>query len=52
MLKDDSATIKRQEKMNRQANASVKSKELQPIAHTDTVAAHLLLPNRTKSILR
>lgn len=25
MLKDDSATLKRQEKMNRQANASAKS---------------------------
>ena len=33
--------------MNRQANASAKSKELQPIAQADTVAAHLLLPNRT-----
>jgi len=33
--------------MNRRANASAKSKELQPIAQTDTVAAHLLLPNRT-----
>jgi molecular chaperone DnaK len=30
--------------MNRQANASAKSKELQPIAQADTVAAHLLLP--------
>ena len=35
------------EKMNRQANASAKSKELQPSAQADTVAAHLLLPNRT-----
>ena len=33
--------------MNRQANASAKSKELQPIAQADTVAAHLILPNRT-----
>jgi hypothetical protein len=33
--------------MNRQANASAKSKELQPNAQADTVAAHLLLPNRT-----
>jgi len=33
--------------MNRQANASAKSKELQPSAQADTVAAHLLLPNRT-----
>lgn len=32
--------------MNRQANASAKSKELQPIAQADTVAAHLLLPQR------
>jgi hypothetical protein len=35
------------EKMNKQANASTKSKELQAIAQADTVAAHLLLPNRT-----
>ncbi|WP_262898003.1 hypothetical protein [Algoriphagus oliviformis] len=33
--------------MNRQANASAKSKELQPILQADTDAAHLLLPNRT-----
>jgi len=38
--------------MNRQANASAKSKELQPNAQAETVAAHLLLPNRTKSIFR
>jgi hypothetical protein len=37
--------------MNRQTNASAKSKELQLNAQTETVAAHLLLPNRTKSIL-
>jgi hypothetical protein len=30
--------------MNRQANASAKSKELQPNAQADTIAAHLLLP--------
>jgi hypothetical protein len=39
--------------MNRQANASAKSKELQPTAQADTVAAHLLLPYphlKTKSI--
>jgi hypothetical protein len=36
--------------MNRRANASAKSKELQPIAQADTVAAHLLLPNRTTQI--
>jgi hypothetical protein len=35
------------EKMNGNANASAKSKELQPTAQADTVAAHLLLPNRT-----
>ena len=34
-------------KMKRQANASAKSKELQPNAQVDTVAAHLLLPNCT-----
>jgi hypothetical protein len=38
--------------MNRNANASAKSKELQPDTQADTVAAHLLLPNRTKSVLR
>jgi hypothetical protein len=37
------------EKMNRQANASAKSKELQPNTQADTVAAHLILPNRTLS---
>jgi hypothetical protein len=31
--------------MNKQANASAKSKELQSIAQADTVAAHLLLPH-------
>jgi hypothetical protein len=35
------------EKMNGNAYASAKSKELQPTAQADTVAAHLLLPNRT-----
>jgi len=33
--------------MNRKSNASAKSKELQPTALANTVAAHLLLPNRT-----
>jgi hypothetical protein len=33
--------------MKRQANASAKSKELQPHPQADTVVAHLLLPNRT-----
>jgi hypothetical protein len=37
--------------MNRQANASAKSKELQPHSQADTVAAHLLLPNRTSTLL-
>jgi len=32
--------------MKRQANASAKSKELQPIKQADTIAAHLLLPKR------
>ncbi len=32
--------------MNRQANASEKSKELQPEAQADTFAAHLLFPQR------
>jgi hypothetical protein len=34
-------------KMNRQTNASAKSKELQPCSQADTNAAHLLLPKRT-----
>ena len=34
--------------MNRQANASAKSKELQPNAQANTVAAHLLLPQTLK----
>jgi hypothetical protein len=33
--------------MKRKANASAKSKELQPHSQTDTVAAHLFLPNQT-----
>jgi hypothetical protein len=48
MLKDDTANITT-EKMNRNANASAKSKELQPIAQVDTFAAHLLLPCAQKS---
>jgi hypothetical protein len=36
------------EKMNRNANASAKSKELQPDTQPDTVAAHLLLPQPHK----
>lgn len=37
--------------MNRQANASAKSKELQPHAQAETVAAHLLLPHLTNTTL-
>lgn len=33
--------------MNRPANASAKSRELQALAQADTVAAHLLVPKRT-----
>lgn len=36
--------------MNEQANASAKSKELQCYPKTDTIAAHLLLPDRTIDI--
>ena len=32
------------EQMTKQANASAKSKELQPNAHSQRFAAHLLLP--------
>jgi len=46
-LKDDTTNRKRIEKMKKQANASAKSKELQPNAQADIFAAHLLLPNRT-----
>jgi hypothetical protein len=35
--------------MNRQANASAKTKELQTNVQGDTVAAHLLLPNLTSN---
>ncbi len=42
---------KTKEKMNRQANASAKSKELQPIAQVDSVAAQLLLPQPTQQQL-
>jgi hypothetical protein len=37
--------------MDRKANASTKSKELQPNAQADTVAAHLLLSNRTTTLV-
>lgn len=35
--------------MNRQANATPKSKELQPKEQAETVAAHLLLPHAQKT---
>jgi hypothetical protein len=41
MLEDDSATIKQQNKMNRQANASAKSKEVQRHPHADTQLHHI-----------
>jgi len=40
-------TINDRQKMNRKANASAKSKELQPHPQADTVAAHLILLQRT-----
>jgi hypothetical protein len=46
MLKDDSATQKRQEKMNRQANASAKSKEVQSHPQADPQLHHIcFFPN-------
>jgi hypothetical protein len=33
--------------MNREANASAKSKEQQPNAQAEAFAEHLILPNRT-----
>jgi hypothetical protein len=33
--------------MNKQANATAKSKELQPKSQTETKTPHLILPNRT-----
>jgi hypothetical protein len=33
-------------KMNRQANASAKLKELQPSPQADTIVAHFILPHR------
>jgi hypothetical protein len=47
---NDRANIKQTEKMNQQANASTKSKELQCHPKADTIAAHLLLPDRTIDI--
>jgi hypothetical protein len=37
--------------MNGQANASAKSKELQPTPQADRIAAHWLLPRHTKHYL-
>jgi hypothetical protein len=51
-LKDDSANLKQTEKNEKTANASAKSKEVQPHPQTrHTVAPHLLLPNRTTTII-
>jgi hypothetical protein len=36
--------------MNKQANTSAKPKELQCHPQADTIAAHLLLPDRTTEI--
>jgi hypothetical protein len=41
MLKDDRATLKREEKMNRQANASAKSKEVHCHPQADTQLHHI-----------
>jgi len=35
--------------MNRNSNASAKSKEVQIIAQAETFVAHLILPNHTQS---
>ena len=42
-------TINELKNERQNANASAKSKELQPNTQADTVAAHLILPNRTLS---
>ena len=48
---NDRVNIKLTEKMNRQqTNASEKSKELQCHSQADTIATHLLLPDRTTEI--
>jgi hypothetical protein len=50
-LKGDTNDKNQTEKMNRQnANASAKSKELQPTSQSQRFAAHLLLPQRTTRI--
>jgi hypothetical protein len=41
MLKDDSTTLKRQVKMNRQANASANPKEVQRHPQADTQLYHI-----------
>jgi hypothetical protein len=49
MLKDDSAILKRQEKMKRQANASAKSKEVQRHPQADTQLHHICFcPNASR----
>lgn len=48
---NDPVNIKQTEKMNgQQTNASAKSKELQCHSQADTIATHLLLPDRTTEI--
>ncbi len=48
---NDRVNIKLTEKMNgQQTNASAKSKELQCRSQADTIATHLLLPDRTTKI--
>lgn len=48
---NDRVNIKLTEKMNgQQTNASAKSKELQCHSQSDTIATHLLLPDRTTKI--
>jgi hypothetical protein len=37
--------------MKKQANASAKPKEVQPIAPSQRIAPHLLLPNRTMTTI-
>jgi len=39
----------REEQLTRQANASAKSKELQPTAQSQRFAAHLLLPTHSNT---
>jgi hypothetical protein len=46
-LKDDTINKMKQKNERQYANASAKTKELQPNPQADTVAAHLFLPQRT-----